>query len=42
MHANTACPGALESPALPLQPRLMPSVREALRLRRYEILGCPV
>ena len=37
MHANTASPGALESPALPLQPRLMPSLREALRLRRYSL-----
>jgi len=33
-HANTASPGALESPALPVRPRLMPSLREALRLRR--------
>ena len=37
MHANPAPPGALESPALPLQPRLMPSLREALRLRGYSL-----
>ena len=37
MHANTASPGALESPTVPLQPRLMPSLRAALRLRRYSL-----
>jgi len=37
MHADTAFPGALESPLLPLQPRFMPSLREALRLRRYSL-----
>lgn len=37
MHASTASPGALGSPALPPQPKLMPSLREALRLRRYSL-----
>jgi hypothetical protein len=42
MITDTVPPGCGGSPLLPLQPRLMPSLREALRLRRFEVLGCPV
>ena len=42
MQASTASPGALESPTSSVQPRLMPSLREVLRRRGYEVLGCPV
>jgi hypothetical protein len=37
MHARAAFPDALDSPASPPQPRLMPSLRAALRVRRYSL-----